>query len=89
MIKKGNRDEVKDRAMNIVIEIIHDENKQSIAQGLCERVMYVIADRIIAGVKEPDVNDFELELTSEQASANSSPPSSPEIHQMVPITDSD
>ena len=40
--------------------------------------MCVIADRVVAGVKKPDIDDFELELTSEQASAYSPPPFSPD-----------
>ena len=75
-ITKSNRDEAKDRVIGVILEIIHDNNKENAAQGICDTIIADIAQRVANGEPEPDEDGFEG-LFNSLISATSSPAASP------------
>ena len=53
-IAKSNRDEAKDRAIGVILEIIHNPDRESGAQAVCFDIISAIATRVANGQPEPN-----------------------------------
>ena len=72
-VKKNNKDEFKDAAIELIMEIIHDERQLWLAHGIISRIIDAIADRVQTGEPEPYVDNFENELGAFPSSSTASP----------------
>ena len=83
-ITKPNRDEAKDRAIGVILEVYNNESNFGRAQSVCDEVINDIAQRVAAGQPEPDVDGFEVVANPELSNSlipynndGSSPAASP------------
>ena len=86
-IKKSNRDEVRDQAIDFMLFILANKQELEFVHQVIDIVIREITDRVLADPPEPDVDDFENQYPNNvpppsNNSAGSSPPSSP---QMIPL----
>ena len=79
VITKTNRDDVKDEAIKVILNVIHDDDRFGGYQAVCDNIIQEIAGRVVDGQPEPDEDGFESLISRNGGSGGSSPAASPPI----------